>query len=79
MSDDAAPSSRALAIARGLVRSARAKDGRPSGGYLHLAGLKGDDYWISFDGQRVLRGPELDLADELQPGFVDSMLRAGTS
>ena len=77
MSGDQMPSGRALAIARGLVRSARASDGRPSDGYLHLPGLSGDDYWISFDGTRLLRGPQLRQAEELQQGFADSMARAG--
>ena len=74
------PSNLALAIARGLVRTGRAKDSaQATDGYLHLRGIRGDDFWVAFDGRRILRGPRLALADELQPGFIDAMARAGVA
>jgi hypothetical protein len=30
-----------------------------------------------YDGTEVLRGETVEEADELQPGFVDAMVRAG--
>jgi hypothetical protein len=78
------PSSRALAIARGLVRTKRASSGAVFEGaanhFLRLPALQGAFYWISFDGVRVLRGdgPEgPEYADELQDGFIEAMARAG--
>jgi hypothetical protein len=77
VSAERTPSERALAIARGLVRSARAAEGPLADGFLHLPAANGNDYWVSLDGLRVLRGPELEFADELQPGFVEAMARSG--
>jgi hypothetical protein len=39
--------------------------------------VTGGFYWISLDGTRLLRGPTLLDAEELQPKFVDAMERAG--
>lgn len=79
MHDD--PSARALAIAKGLVRTNRVskKDvvGETFGGFIRLCAVVGAFYWVSFDGMHVLRGPEPRNADELQDGFIESMLRAG--
>lgn len=74
---DSFPSARALAIARGLVRTGRASDIEAQTGYLRVVGVRDHFYWITFDGVRVLRGGRRDFADELQPGFVDAMARAG--
>ncbi len=75
-------SSRAKAIAAGLVRTKRAKPQRGvfEHGLLRLKSVSGGYYWISFNGGRVLRGNELfgaEGAEELQPKFIDAMERAG--
>jgi hypothetical protein len=38
----------------------------------------GSTYWVSDDGTRVLRGDVAESADELQRGFLDAMVRAGS-
>jgi hypothetical protein len=73
-------SQRAHAIAEGLMRTDRASDLRVYHGYLQLrAKHRGGFYWISLDGGRLLRGDELDTADELQPHFAQAMMQAGHS
>jgi hypothetical protein len=71
------PSSRALTIARGLIRTGRASGSEVHGGYLRVTAADGSFYWIPFDGMRLLRGVICQRADELQRGFVDAMARAG--
>lgn len=79
MNDD--PSLRALAIAKGLVRTNRVSKkevvGGTFGGFVRLRAVVGAFYWISLDGMRVLRGQDPGGADELQDGFVEAMARAG--
>jgi hypothetical protein len=74
-------SPRALSIARGLLRTKRASISEgaeeTASRFLRLRAVLGAFYWISFDGRRVLRGKKPDDAEELQPGFVDAMVRAG--
>jgi hypothetical protein len=70
-------SQRAKAIAEGLVRSGRAAKFRVAAGFVRANG-GGAIYWISADGTRVLRGDAVDSADELQPGFLQAMVRAGS-
>jgi hypothetical protein len=79
MTDELTPSSRALAIARGLVRSGRASEIKATGGYLRVFGTGGDDYWVAFDGGSLRRGAEFAGADELQQGFVEAMERVGAT
>jgi hypothetical protein len=62
-------SSRAKAIAQGLIRTDRAG--------LRLECLTGGFYWIALNGSRVLRGARLPTAEELQPKFIEAMARAG--
>ena len=69
---------RAKAIAEGLVRTGRASDQRLTSGHFRLrANNGGGFYWIAVDGSRLLRGDELDGAEELQPKFVLAMVQAG--
>ena len=71
-------SARAKAIAKGLISTGRASDGRAARGYLRLrANRSGSFYWIAADGSRLLRGDELDTAEELQASFVQAMVQAG--
>jgi hypothetical protein len=71
-------SSRAKAIAQGLIRTDRAgMQGVCDRGLLRLQCLSGGFYWIALNGKRVLRGARLPTADELQPKFTDAMERAG--
>jgi hypothetical protein len=80
MNDD--PSVRALAIAKGLVRTKRVSKkevvGETFGGFVRLRAVVGAFYWVSLDGMRVLRGREPGGADELQGGFIEAMARAGS-
>ena len=73
-----APSPRALAVAEGLVRTGRGAERRRAGKYLRLTAAAGGFYWVTIDGSRLLRGDDLDSADELQAPFVEAMVRAGT-
>jgi hypothetical protein len=71
------PSTRALA----LIRTKRVPDSEEAAEttsrFLRLRAILGAFYWVSLDGRRVLRGDRPDRADELQPGFIDAMVRAG--
>ena len=76
--NDTAISTRARAIAEGLIRTRRAGySGVIDQGMLKLECTKGGYYWISLDGSRVLRGSTIFEADELQRKFIDAMERAG--
>ena len=71
-------SQRAKAIAEGLIRTNRADHhGVVEHAMLRLSSKKGGFYWISLDGDRLLRGPELFGAEELQGKFRDAMERVG--
>lgn len=69
---------RAMVIAAGLMRTGRASDAQKSGGFIRLRATGGGFYFVAHDGVRVLRGDELDDAEELQQGFVAAMERAGS-
>jgi hypothetical protein len=73
----AEPSERAHRIAEGLIRTGRATDCHPVPGYLRLTGKEGDRYWISMNGNKLLRGFTFDGATEIQGGFANAMVRAG--
>ncbi len=73
------PSERALAIARGLIRTQRSSEVNTVEVYLHLPSGDDEFYWISFDGSHLLRGHWRDLAEELQPGFTNAMARVGSA
>jgi hypothetical protein len=78
MPTDPTISARAKAIANGLIRTGRASEGRAARGHLRLrAERTGSFYWITADGSRLLRGDELDSAEELQASFVQAMVQAG--
>jgi hypothetical protein len=61
----------------GLIRSGRASSAEPVDAYIRLTGKTRDHYFVAHDGSEVLRGETIEEADELQPGFVDAMERAG--
>jgi hypothetical protein len=50
---------------------------RTAGNFVRVEGV-GATYWITHDGARVLRGDTVDGADELQAGFIEAMVRAGS-
>jgi hypothetical protein len=69
---------RAKAIAKELIRTERAAPGpKLDYGLLRLERFDDGFYWISLDGTRLLRGPTLLDAEELQPKFIDDMERTG--
>ena len=71
-------SQKARALAEGLIRTGRATEARAMDGHLQLRAKSGGGYyWITADGSRLLRGDELEIAEELQQKFADSMVRAG--
>ena len=72
-------SHKARALAEGLMRTGRASDPQTVDGHVQLRAKIGGFYWITPDGSRLLRGDELEDAEELQPRFVESMVRAGAS
>ena len=70
-------SQRTYAIAEGLVRTGRALEPKEAQGYLQLRAKHGSGfYWIAPDGLRLLRGDDFYDAEELQPTFTQSMIRA---
>jgi hypothetical protein len=77
-SDPALPSLRARAIADGLVRTGRASNPILTQSFICLTGGNDVYYWVAFDGRRVLRGRRTLSADDLQAGFIESMVRAGS-
>ena len=67
-------STRAQAIAQGLIRSKRAdRRGVYDQGMLRLERLEGGYFWIALNGGRLLKGKSLVDADEMQPGFAEAM------
>jgi hypothetical protein len=74
-------SPRAVNIARGLRLTGRAISRRGQleidGNFVRVDRVEGGFYWIARDGTRLMRGEEVDDLDELQPGFVQKMERAG--
>ena len=76
---DPAISARATAIARGLIATKRATGViSMESGMLRLDCQGGGFYWISLNGRRLLRGDNVwEEADELQPKFIEAMVRAG--
>lgn len=71
-------SPRARAIANGLLRTGRAADQHEVPGHLRLRASRGGGfYWIANNGSRLLRGDELDSAEEIQENFVQAMILAG--
>lgn len=73
------PTDRAWAIAAGLVRTRRAATYEPSDSFIRAEGIGAVRYWISADGERLLRGRRLADAEDLQTGFIDAMARAGAA
>jgi hypothetical protein len=77
-------SDRALAIVAGLVQSKKVAPMVPGSanmarGFMRLdrVGAEGIFYWIALDGSTLKRGRDLAEADDLAPGFVQSMERLG--
>ncbi len=71
------PSFRAMAIADGLIRTGRASHPTAIRGFIRLASVSGENYFVAFDGKRLLRGNTVEHASALQPGFIDAMARKG--
>jgi hypothetical protein len=69
---------RAIAIARGLARSARADRAVIVGNWLRAKARRGNEfYFLSANGTRLLRGLSLSEATELTPGFAQAMAKRG--
>jgi len=72
------PSTRAGAIARGLLRT-----GHAIGiinleyGMLRVQCCTGGNYWISRNGRRVYQGQTLRAVNSAQSEFIEAMSRAG--
>jgi hypothetical protein len=79
MSTITKPSARAKAIATGLVRTGRATKFQVVGEFVRADGIGTAIYWVTSDGTRVLRGVLPDTAEELQSGFIEKMLVAGSA
>ena len=77
MPTEYAPNRRATMISNGLIITGRAAGPKRMGGFIQLEAWAGGYFWVAYDGTRLLRGERLADADELQPGFVDAMARAG--
>lgn len=77
MSKDRISNHRAGVISKGLVATRRAANPRPMEGFIFLEARAGGFYWVAEDGLRILRGNDLADAQDLQPTFVEAMLRAG--
>jgi hypothetical protein len=75
--DLVAATPRAQAIVAGLVRAGHATNCRVFGNFVRADGV-GATYWVSNDGTHVLRGDTISGADELQRGFLEAMVRAGS-
>ena len=72
------PSTRAAAVARGLLRTGQAIGViNLEYGMLRLQSRIGGNYWISRNGRRLHQGSTLCTAISAQPGFIDAMSRAG--
>jgi hypothetical protein len=71
------PNARARAIAQGLIGTGRASAMRSVGGFIRVRAVTGPDYWVSHSGDALLRGEALETAEEMQPGFLNAMARAG--
>jgi hypothetical protein len=78
-------SRRAIAIAKGLrisgrARAPRSDDERDDLGarWLRLNGRHGNFYFVSADGTELLRGEDFASAEPLQAGFLDRMASIGS-
>ena len=78
MSSDESPNHRARAITDGLLATGRAANPAQIVGFIVLAARSGGFYWVTNDGHRLLRGDRLEDADDLQPNFVETMVRTGS-
>ncbi len=76
--DAGLPTTRAQSIVDGLVKTGRAAKPRLTKDFILLDrdGERGF-YWVSIDGERVLKGDTPSTAEELQPGFLQAMERVG--
>jgi hypothetical protein len=70
-------SDRARAIIEGLVRTGRGTSPQVAGAYVRLRARIGGFYWVPIDGTRLLRGDDVDAAEQLQESFTETMARAG--
>ena len=50
---------------------------RSVGDFIHVPAVTGPDYWVSHSGDALLRGAALETDEEMQPGFLNAMARAG--
>jgi hypothetical protein len=70
-------SNQARAIIAGLVQTGRGSDPQIAGAYVRLLARIGGFYWVRIDGGRLLRGHNVDDAEQLQVSFTETMARAG--
>jgi hypothetical protein len=70
-------SDRARMIIEGLVRTGRGSDPHIAGAYVRLRSKIGGFYWVRLDGNRLLRGNNVQGAERLQQKFTEMMARAG--
>ena len=70
-------SNQARAIVAGLVQTGRGSDPQIAGAYVRLLARIGGFYWVRVDGGRLLRGHNVDDAEQLQVSFTEAMARAG--
>lgn len=73
---------RAKFVLKGLIatgRAIRTSEPQPQDGYVKLPRPNGAFYWLSLDGRRLLAGGFIEVAEELQIGFIESMVRVGMS
>jgi len=59
------------------MRTGRAKDCHKIPGFLRLMSKEGGNYWVSFSGQKILRGLAFNVSTQMQDGFANAMARAG--
>ena len=80
MSELHQPSQRVIEIAKGLAPTGRGSGAvRLVGAWLQVRATKGSFYWISVDGETLLRGDDVKNAEELQRSFADAMVRTGVT
>jgi len=76
MASQPIPSRRALMISNGLVMIGLAGSPTRVDNFIRLDAERGGSYWVAYDGSRLLWGETLADAEELQPKFVERMVRA---
>jgi hypothetical protein len=70
-------SNQARAIIADLVRTERGSEPEIASTHVWLLARAGRFYWVRLDGGRLLRGNNIDDAEQLQESFTETMARAG--